>query len=162
SCFSGRSVVGGTLSWHVEMPVTGQQHSDTRYPNPDTPLAGEEPVRLSFGLDAEPTYGSYAIAQVWITAPSVPTATKGVIHLTLRDAEGDVVGRSTQNIVFVPANRRAIGRGKTVWLHDPLGSAIGLSSLLTGVGCRVVTQPEPGATGLVTRWDPVVSAFLHG
>jgi hypothetical protein len=167
SCFSGRSVVGGTLSWHVEMQGLGvgdQGTENSRPPtlNPQSPLSGEEPIRLNYALEAEPTYGSYAIAQVWITAPSVPTATKGVIHLTLRDAQGDAVARSTQNIVFVPANCRAVGRGKTVWLYDPLGSAIGLSSLLTGVGCRVVTQPEPGSIGLVTRWDPVVSAFLHG
>ena len=32
-----------------------------------------------------------------------------------------------------------------VWLYDPLGSVIGLSSLLTGIGCRVVSQPEPGS-----------------
>jgi hypothetical protein len=146
SCFSGRSVVGGKLIWEVE----------------DCPdLKGEEPGRLGGGMETEPYYGSYPIGQIWITAPSVPNPVKRSIQVVLTDARGEVVARTTQNIVFVPAGRRAVGRGKTVWLYDPLGSVIGLSSLLTGIGCRVTSQPEQGAVGLVTRWDPTVSAFLH-
>src|SRR5581483_3683813 len=146
SCFSGRSVAGGRLTWEVE----GQFD-----------LRGEEPVHLGGMMETEPALGSYPIAQLWITAPPVTAPTKSVIQLTLRDARGDVVARTTQNIVFVPGNLRVSGRGKTVWLYDPLGSAIGLSSLLTGIGFRVVTQPMPDALGLVTRWDPTVSAFLR-
>jgi hypothetical protein len=146
SCFSGRSVVGGRLAWEVE------GHAD---------LHGEEPVQLGGTMETEPALGSYSIGQFWITAPPVAGPTKTVIHLTLRDARGEVVARTTQNIVFVPGHLRTLGRGKTVWLYDPLGSAIGLSSLLTGIGFRVVTQPTPDAIGLVTRWDPMVSAFLR-
>jgi hypothetical protein len=146
SCFSGRSVAGGRLTWEVE------GHADLR---------GEEPVHLGGMMETEPALGSYPIGQIWITAPPVAGPTKCVIHLTLSDARGDVVARTTQNIVFVPGNLRVSGRGKTVWLYDPLGSAIGLSSLLTGIGFRVVAQPTPDAIGLVTRWDPTVSAFLR-
>lgn len=147
SCFSGRPVVGGTLSWSVDACRE---------------LSGEEPVRLVGQLESEPAFGSYQIAQVWITAPHVAQPEKTTIRLTLKDAKGEVVARNAQNIVFVPAARRTVGKGKTVWLYDPFGSAIGLSSLLTGMGFRIVTQPEPGAIGLVTRWDPTVSGFLHG
>ncbi|HLV81881.1 MAG TPA: glycoside hydrolase family 2 TIM barrel-domain containing protein [Chthonomonadaceae bacterium] len=147
SCFSGCSVLGGMLSWEVEgLPE----------------LRGEEPARLVGPIADEPVYGSYQIAQFWITAPPVPAPAKHVIHLTLRDAEGRTLAYTTQNIVFVPAGHRSIGRGKTVWLYDPLGSAIGLTSLLTSTGFRIAAQPEAGALGLVTRWDPTVSAFLHG
>ncbi len=146
SCFSGRPVLGGTLAWEAEG---------------STDLKGAESVRLCGGLETEPTLGSYQICQIWITAPPVQKPTKCVIHVTLRDAHGETVARTTQNIVFVPASLRAVGRGKTVWLYDPLGSAIGLSSLLTSIGCRVSSQPEPGAVGLVTRWDPTVSLFLR-
>ena len=146
SCFSGASVAGGTLSWEVD-GVDG--------------LAGEEPVKLSARMDSEPAYGSYPIAQIWITAPPVTRPSKCAINLALRDAGGREVTRTSQNVVFVPASCRNVGRGRTVWLYDPLGSAIGLSSLLTGIGCRVVAQPEPDAMGLVTRWDPTVAGFLR-
>ncbi len=146
SCFSGRAVGNGKIVWEVEGCET---------------LGGEEPVRLGHGLESEPSFGSYAVGQIWITAPPVERPSKYEIRLALLDADGTVIARTTQNIVFVPANRRAIGKGKTVWLHDPIGQSIGLSSMLTGIGCRVVSQPEPGAVGLVTRWDPTVSAFLH-
>ncbi len=146
SCFSGTSVVGGTLEWDVE-GIDG--------------LGGEEPVRLMGGLETEPACGSYPIAQIWISAPHVPAPSKHVVRLTLRDAGGAVIARNSQNIVFAPASSRTLGKGRTVWLYDPLGSAIGLSSLLTGIGCRIVAQPEPGVLGLVTRWDPAVSGFLR-
>lgn len=146
SCFSGCAVMGGTLTWDVEgIPA----------------LRGEEPVRLVGPFDSEPIVGSYQIAQIWITAPPVPAPAKHVIRLTLCDAEGKAVASSTQHIVFVPQSLRTSGHGKTVWLYDPLGSSIGLPSLLKGIGFRVTGQPEPGALGLVTRWDPTVSAFLH-
>jgi Glycosyl hydrolases family 2, sugar binding domain/Glycosyl hydrolases family 2/Glycosyl hydrolases family 2, TIM barrel domain len=146
SCFSGRPVLGGTLAWEIE-GVDG--------------LGGEEPVRLNSRMELEPECGSYPIAQIWITAPPVAAPCKCVIHLVLRDASGNEVACNSQNIVFVPASCRNMGKGRTIWLHDPLGSVIGLSSLLTGIGCRVVAQPEPAAFGLVTRWDPTVSGFLR-
>ncbi len=147
SCFSGCPVAGGTLVWEVEGCAE---------------LGGQEPVHLSPQLDTEPQYGSYQIAQIWITAPPVAEPSKHVIHLTLKDANGKPIAHTTQNIVFVPTRLRAAGRSQAVWLYDPLGTAIGLSSLLTGIGYRVVSQPEPGTLGLVTRWDPTVSAFLRG
>jgi hypothetical protein len=146
SCFSGRSVAGGTLAWQIE------GFPDQR---------GEQSVRINDSHDYQPTCGSFPVGQVWITAPHVAAPTKAVIQLALRDGSGETVARTTQNIVFVPADRRTVGRGKTVWLYDPLHSAIGLSSLLTGIGCRVTNRPDPEALGLVTRWDPSVSAFLH-
>lgn len=146
SCFSGCEVSGGTLEWRVD----GCEG-----------LSGTETVRLGSSHDEEPVYGSYSVAQVWITAPHVEQPTKSVIHLTLRDSTGRDIARTTQNIVFVPSNRRAIGRGKTVWMYDPLHSAIGLSSLLTAIGFRVVSKPEQDTLGLVTRWDPTVAQFLQ-
>lgn len=146
SCFTGRPVAGGTLHWEIE-GVPGQ--------------SGETPVRLAPHHDSEPAYGCYPVAQVWITAPPVLKPTKTQIRLRLTDARGDTVAVSNQNIVFVPSSRRVLGAGKSVWLYDPLHSAIGLSSLLTGIGCTVVNRPEPNALGLVTRWDPAVSNFLH-
>lgn len=146
SCFSGRSVANGTLAWQVEGCPQ---------------LLGSEQVRMTGSLEREPEFGSYPVAQIWITAPPVEHPVKCQIGLSLTDAGGTVIARSTQSVVFVQAARRAIGRGRTVWLHDPFGTAIGLSSLLTGVGCRVVSEPEPGTIGLVTRWDPSVSSFLR-
>ena len=146
SCFSGCSVCNGTLTWEVE----GCEG-----------LRGEQPVKLGGGLETEPEFGSYPVAQVWVQAPPVPKPIKTRILLTLWTSEGRVIAKNTQNIVFVPAGMRAIGRGKTLWLHDMSGSMIGLSSLLTGIGYRVVNQPEPGALGLVTRWDPMVANFLR-
>jgi hypothetical protein len=146
SCFSGNPVVGGTLRWQID----GLDN-----------MAGEEPIRLAARMDTEPAYGSYPIAQIWITAPAVPSPSKHVIRLVLLDGAGREVARNSQNIVFVPSSCRGVGKGTTVWLYDPLGSVIGLSSLLTSVGCRVVGQPEPGALGLVTRWDPTVAGFLR-
>jgi hypothetical protein len=146
SCFSGRSIAGGVVSWEIEgFP---DQH-------------GEQLVRLNESHDYQPGCGSFPVAQIWITAPSVAAPTKAVIQVALRDARGETVARATQNIVFVPADRRSVGRGKTVWLYDPLHTAIGLSSLLTSIGCRVTNRPDPDVLGLVTRWDPNVSAFLH-
>lgn len=146
SSFSGVSVLGGKLVWDLE----GIED-----------LRGEEPVRLLYKLDVEPKCGSYPIAQLGIAAPPVARPWKHVIQLKLRDAEGNVVARNSQNIDVAPAISRTLGKGTTVWLYDPLGSAIGLSLLLTGIGCRVVAQPEPGALGLVTRWNPAVLGFLH-
>jgi hypothetical protein len=146
SCFSGRSVAGGMLTWEIE------GFPDQR---------GELPVRVTGHQDLQPACGSFPVAQVWITAPQVTAPIKTMIHLALRDNRGEVIARTTQTIVFVPADRRTVGRGKTVWLYDPLHTAIGLSSLLTGIGCRVTSQPDPGALGLVTRWDPNVAGFLH-
>lgn len=150
SCFTGCSVAGGTLHWEIE-PVEGLFEG----------MRGEAPVRLGAHIEHEPAYGSYPIAQVWITAPHTPRPSKHEVKLRLVDAQGRQIATNTQNIVFVPASMRVIGRNKTVWLHDPLHAAIGLSSLLTSIGFRVVTNPEPDALGLVTRWDPVVSNFLH-
>ncbi len=146
SCFSGRPVAGG----HIEWETLGFEN-----------LKGEEPVKLGGRLESEPTYGSYPVAQIWITAPHVEAPVKTEIKIALRSPDGTILARTTQNIVFVPAALRALGRGKTVWLHDPFGSAIGLSSMLTSIGFHVVAQPAPGALGLVTRWDPAVSAFLR-
>jgi hypothetical protein len=146
SSFSGRRVAGGKLRWWLE----GCNE-----------MQGEEPVRLGGMMEKEPPCGSYVIGQIWLTAPAVPVAMKSVVHVELDDANGELVARTEQNIVFAPISMKAIGKGRKVWLHDPLGSAIGLSSLLTGIGCRVAAQPEPDAIGLVTRWDPVVSNFLH-
>jgi hypothetical protein len=147
SCFTGCQVTGGIVRWEIE-GVEGQH--------------GETPVRIGGpNHDEEPVFGSYHVAQIWITAPSVPAPRKCSIQLELSDARGRVIARTTQSIVFVPADRRAVGRGRTVWLYDPLHTAIGLSSLLTGIGCRVVNRPEPDALGLVTRWDPTVSGFLQ-
>lgn len=164
SCFSGCTATGGTLAWEVRTDSTVDGKG-----GPDTPpqgallegLCGEDPVRMFGRQESEPAYGSYPIAQIWITAPPVPAPTKCVIYLTLKDSQGEEIAHTTQNVVFVPASYRTTGRGKTVWLYDPVGSSIGLSSILTSLGCRVVAHPEPGALGLVTRWDPAVSGFLR-
>ena len=146
SCFSGSCVGMGTLEWQAE----GIEE-----------LRGAQAVKLSPQLDGEPEFGSYSVGQIWITAPKVLAPTKTTLQIVLKDSAGAEVARTTQNIVFVPAESRADGKGQTVWLYDPLGSAIGLSSHLTGIGYRVVSEPEHGALGLATRWDPTVSAFLR-
>lgn len=146
SSFSGRTVLDGTIEWCAE----GFED-----------LRGEEPVRLGGGIDSEPKYGSYQIAHLWITAPQVAKPTKSHIQIVLRARTGEIIAQNTQSIVFAPMSMRSFGRNQTVWVHDPLGSSIGLSSLLTGVGFKVVGRPEPGAIGVVTRWDPTVSSFLR-
>ena len=146
SCFSGQSVAGGTIDWNIAgLPGLG----------------GRQPVQLAAALEHEPTFGTYGVAQIAITAPPVVAPSKHVIELRLCDAQGNEVARASQNIVFAPANRRDLGQGRRLWLHDPQESAIGLSSLLADVGFDIVTRPQPDALALVTKWDKAVAQFLH-
>ncbi len=145
SCFSGKSAAGGAVEWR-SAEIEG--------------LNGSQTVKFDSQTEQETEIGTYAIGQIWITAPNVAATTKTTIEITLRGAAGDVLARTTQNLVIVPAASRSLAE-TTVWLHDPLECAIGLSALLTEIGCRVVAEPEAGATALATCWDAALGDFTR-
>lgn len=146
SCFSGRSVLGGVVHWHVDGVAE---------------LHGKVAVRDD-GERGASNVGSYEIATMLITAPPVAAPEKRTIHLELRDEAGGLVARTTQDIVFVPAPLQTWESGLTVWLHDPKMPVSGLADLLAHKGICVVTASEEAEFGLVTQWDATVADFVQG
>ena len=145
SCYSGRPVAGGSISWEVEK-VT-YRGSETRSSALET-LHGVVPVSLD---GEEPEFGSYALGQISLIAPPVEAATKVLLRLILRDAAGKELARNTQSAVFMPAALRTFGQGAKLHLHDPLPSIPGLDMTLTSLGFTLYSPAE--APILATKWD---------
>ena len=143
SCFSGSVAAGGTISWSVEETIT---RSAAAHPDVHA-LTGVIPVSLD---GEEPNFGTYGIGQIAFAAPAVETPAKVVLRLILRDAEGKVLARNTQAVVFLPAALRAFGQGTDLRLHDPLASTPDLASTLTSLG--FVLGSADDAPILATRW----------
>jgi hypothetical protein len=142
SCFSGAAVNGGSVEWEIEG---------------HTELRGSEPVQIV----NEPSFGSYALGAIAVEAPHAAAPSKQIVSLTLRDRAGRVLARGSQNIVFVPAARRAYGGSTALWIYDPSGRADGVEAWLAAAGARVVESPESGGLALVTRWDESVARFAR-
>jgi hypothetical protein len=153
SCFSGRPIAGGSVSWEVEEtlcrgPIPGLC--------PSTGLRGVVPVTLD---TAEPTFGSYAIGQITMTAPAVEITTKVLLRLILRDASGHEVTRNTQTVVFVPAALRTFALGSRLHLHDPVQADPALGQKLTALGFTL-SSPTEGPI-LSTKWDAELARWVQ-
>ena len=153
SCFSGRSVKGGSVSWEVEETIS-------RGPLPETcSLVGLRGV-VSVALEEdEPQFGSYKIGDILITAPPIETATKTVLRLILRNAEGEELARNTQAIVFVPAMLKTFGLGTKLHLYDPLSSVGNPREALVSLGFTPALPSE--ALILATKWDAELARWVQ-
>ncbi len=171
SCFSGRAVAGGSVSWSIEEIV--QRHSAATTggtPDAGTALSGLSGV-LPVSLDGEePEFGTYGLAQISFVTPAVAAPSKVTLRLILKDAQGHEVARTTQTAVFVPAALKTFGQGKTIYIHDELYAfedieedmkCLGFTStypthdliLATGWDDRIAKQVQEGRNAVLVAND---------
>lgn len=153
SCFSGKPVAGGTVSWEVEETITRSAGANYEAP---LDLRGVMPVSLD---GEEPEFGSYGLGQMAFTAPQVAVPTRIVLRLILRDSTGHEVARTTQSLVCIPATLRTFGVGKHLRLHDPLATVADLPTTLATLGFALGSSPD--STVLATKWDDELARWVQ-
>jgi hypothetical protein len=153
SCFSGRSVAGGYVSWEVEETI---DRGSGGFDQAVGGFKGSIPVSLD---GEEPDFGSYSLGRISLVAPPVEKASKVVLRLILRDAAGTEVTRNTQTLVFMPTALRTFGAGKELRLHAPLHSIESLPATLASLGFELNAGAE--APVIATKWDDELMCWVQ-
>ncbi len=152
SCFSGRPVIGGCISWELEEIATRQNGVVTGASLHDLALTSALKGVIPVSMDGEePSIGSYSLGQITLTAPHVTEPTKVLLRLILKDEAGAEVARTTQSVVFVPAAILGLGRGRQLQLHDSLHVVDNLAASLNDLGFGVTLTGT--APILATAWN---------
>ncbi|HLJ57153.1 MAG TPA: hypothetical protein VKT77_19100 [Chthonomonadaceae bacterium] len=146
STIGGADLTHGTVDWSVE-GIDG--------------LRGTEPIGGGQGDEAGPRFFWPNVAAIGLVAPRLEAPSKHEISLTLRDASGAIIARNTQNIVFVPAERRRAAAPVPLWTHDSLRGEPGWPRTLESMGYRLAQSRRPDACAIAAGWDPELARFVQ-